>query len=145
MGDDVLDGGVGKDLLIGGAGNDVYSFGRGYGKDIIVENDPALGVSDTVKFLPDINPEQIWFQRGGNNLEVSIIGSHDKLVIKDWYLSSGAHVEQFKTAGGLMLLGSQVDNLVTVMAGFEPPESGQTILPPSYEAILDPLISAFWL
>ncbi|SDU06864.1 calcium-binding protein [Nitrosomonas ureae] len=144
-GDDSLDGGVGNDLLIGGTGTDTYSFGRGYGKDIIVENDPALGVLDTVKFLSDIIPEQIWFQRGGNNLEVSIIGSHDKLVIKDWYLSSGAHVEQFKTAGGLMLLDSQVDSLVTAMAGFEPPEIGQTILPSSYAATLDPLISAFWL
>lgn len=104
-----------------------------------------MGVLDTVKFLSDIIPEQIWFQRGGNNLEVSIIGSHDKLVIKDWYLSSGAHVEQFKTAGGLMLLDSQVDSLVTAMAGFEPPEIGQTILPSSYAATLDPLISAFWL
>jgi len=145
IGDDALDGGMGKDLLIGGAGNDVYFFGRGYGKDVVVENDSTAGVLDTVKFLSDINPQQIWFQRGGNNLEVSIIGTHDKLVIKDWYLSPGAHVEQFKTTGGLMLLDSQVDSLVTAMAGFEPPEMGQTTLPSGYDAALGPLISTFWL
>ncbi|MER2512366.1 MAG: calcium-binding protein [Nitrosomonas ureae] len=145
IGDDVLDGGMGKDLLIGGTGNDIYIFGRGYGKDVVVENDSTAGVLDTVKFLSDVNPQQIWFQRGGNNLEVSIIGTHDKLVIKDWYLSSGAHVEQFKTTGGLTLLDGQVDSLVTAMAGFEPPEMGQTILPSGYDAALGPLISTFWL
>ena len=144
-GDDSLDGGVGKDLLIGGAGNDTYFFGREYGKDIVVENDSTAGTLDKVKFLPNINPEQIWFQHVGNNLEVSIIGSQDKLVIKDWYQSSNTHVEQFETAGGLRLSHSQIENLVTAMAGLEPPGLGQTTLPSAYEISLDPLISAFWL
>lgn len=144
-GDDSLDGGVGKDLLIGGTGNDTYFFGRGYGKDIVVESDSTADTLDMIKFMPDVNPEQIWFQHVGNNLEVSIIGTQDKLVIKDWYQSSDTHVEQFKTAGGLVLSHSQVENLVTAMAGLEPPEFDQTTLPSAYESSLDSLISAFWL
>jgi Ca2+-binding RTX toxin-like protein len=42
-GNDVLDGGKGRDILVGGIGSDTYMFGRGYKKDIVVENDFTVG------------------------------------------------------------------------------------------------------
>lgn len=144
-GNDTLDGMAGTDMLTGGKGNDTYILGRGYGAETVIENDTSAGVIDIAQFLPGIGADQLWFQRAGNNLEVSVIGTADKLIIKDWYLGSAYHIEQFETADGSMLQDSQVENLVTAMAGFAPPEAGQTTLPPDYEASLDPVITAFWL
>ncbi|WMJ09929.1 calcium-binding protein [Nitrosomonas sp. sh817] len=144
-GNDTLDGGYGKDILVGGVGNDSYVFGRGYGKDTIIEDDSAIDTADRVTFLPAINPDQIWFQHIGDNLEVSIIGTHDKLIINDWYLKSNPLIEQFTTANGFTVQHQNIENLVTVMATLARPETGQTDLPAGYEAVLDPLISALWL
>ena len=144
-GDDVIEGGAGLDILSGGLGNDTYILGRGDGTDFIVENDGTAGNTDIVQFLTGVTADQIWFQHIGNNLEASVIGTSDKLVINDWYLDSNNHIEQFKTAdGGLTLLDSQVDNLVNAMASFAPPAAGQTTLPPDYQANLAPVIAANW-
>ncbi|WP_374566342.1 calcium-binding protein, partial [Nitrosomonas sp.] len=75
----------------------------------------------------------------------SIIGTHDKLIINDWYLKSNPLIEQFTTANGFTVQHQNIENLVTVMATLARPETGQTDLPPGYEAVLDPLISALWL
>jgi len=89
--------------------------------------------------------DQIWFQHVGNNLEASIIGTDAKLVIKDWYLGTAYHVEQFKTTdGSKTLLDSNVENLINAMASFAPPAAGQTTLPTDYQTALSPVIAANW-
>jgi Ca2+-binding RTX toxin-like protein len=143
-GDDTLDGRAGNDILRGGAGNDTYVLGAGYGSDTVRENDTAEGNSDAVQFLAGIAADQIWLRHVGNNLEASIIGTTDKLTMENWYLGSGYHVEQFKTADGKLLLDSRVDNLVQAMAAFAPPAAGQTSLPPAYQETLVPVIAANW-
>ena len=144
MGDDFLAGGTGDDTLSGGIGNDLYYFERGNGTDRVIENDATAGNTDVVKFQAAyISDNQVWFSQVGNDLEVSIIGTQDQLVIKDWYLGSAHHVEQFKTDFNT-LTDSNVQNLVNAMAAFAPPVSGQTSLPPSYQAALNPVIAANW-
>ncbi|WP_310601125.1 calcium-binding protein, partial [Desulfobulbus sp.] len=143
-GNDVLDGGVGDDTLNGGTGNDTYLFGRGYGSDTIIENDATAGNTDVARFLADITEDQLWFARVGNNLEVSVIGTTDTLNIRNWYAGSQYHVEQFQTANNKVLLNSQVDALVSAMASFTPPASGQTTLPPEHQAALAPVLAANW-
>lgn len=88
--------------------------------------------------------EQIWFRQLGNDLEASIIGTSDCLIVQDWYLGSAYQVEQFRTADGRALLNSQVDNLVQAMAGFAPPGAGQMTLPPAYQTELTAVIAANW-
>jgi hypothetical protein len=44
----------------------------------------------------------------------------------------------------MMLLGSQVENLVQAMAAFAPPAVGQTTLPQNYRDQLAPVIAANW-
>ncbi|MCQ8102680.1 hypothetical protein NP590_01075 [Methylomonas sp. SURF-2] len=141
---DWLDGGAGTDILTGGAGNDTYIMGRGYGTDTVVEDDLTVGNIDTAQFLSDITAEQIWFRRTDNDLEASIIGSGDKLIVRDWYAGSAHHVEQFKTADGLTLLDNEVENLVNAMAAFAPP-TDQTSLPLDYQAALAPVLATYWL
>jgi len=53
-------------------------------------------------------------------------------------------LEQFKTADGKTLPSSQVATLVTAMAAFTPPTSGQTTLPANYQTTLLPVINANW-
>ena len=144
-GNDFLDGGLGVDTMTGGLGNDTYTVGRGYGTDTVVENDATAGNTDVAQFLSGVASDQIWFQQATNNLEVSIIGTTDKLVIKDWYLGNAYHVEQFKTTdGGKTLLDSNVQNLVNAMASFAPPAAGQTTLPTGYQTSLATVIAANW-
>ncbi|MDT4289436.1 carbohydrate-binding domain-containing protein [Methylomonas sp. MO1] len=144
-GNDTLDGGAGVDTLTGGTGNDTYLLGRGYAADTVVENDATAGNTDIAQFLSGITADQIWLRHVGNNLEASIIGTDDKLIVKDWYTGTANHVEQFKTTdGALTLLDSQVENLVSAMAAFAPPTAGQTTLPTDYQAALAPVISANW-
>ncbi|ABK99976.1 calcium-binding protein [Pelobacter propionicus] len=143
-GNDTLDGGAGADTLTGGAGNDTYLLGRGYGNDIIVENDATSGNTDVAQFNAGIATDQLWFQHVGTNLEVSIIGTSDKFSIQNWYSGSACHVEQFKTSDGKVLLDSQVDALVNAMASFTAPAAGQVTLPENYQTALAPIIAANW-
>ncbi|MNR04238.1 Bifunctional hemolysin/adenylate cyclase precursor [compost metagenome] len=142
--DNVLGGVAGNDTLQGGAGNDTYLFGRGDGIDRILENDATPGNSDLALFGEDISQEQLWFRRASNHLEVSIIGSSDKLMVQNWYLGEQYRVERFQIAEGNALLDSQVQNLVDAMASFAPPAAGQTLLSDSQRSALESVIAANW-
>ncbi|MFM7332154.1 MAG: calcium-binding protein, partial [Brachymonas sp.] len=102
------------------------------------------GNQDLALFDSGIATDQLWFRKVTNDLEVSIIGTTDKFVVKDWYLGSQYRVEQFKTSDGKMLLDSQVQNLVQAMSAFSPPAAGQTTLPTDYATTLNPVIAANW-
>ena len=143
-GNDTLDGKAGNDVLMGGTGNDSYLMGRGYGQDTIQENDATAGNHDTLQFTGGIATDQIWLRKVANNLEVSVIGTADKMTLSNWYLGSQYHVEEFKTSDGKMLLDSQVQNLVQAMAAFAPPAAGQTTLTAAQQATLAPVLAANW-
>jgi Ca2+-binding RTX toxin-like protein len=138
-GQDTLSGGSGTDVLLGGAGNDSYLFGRGDGADTVLDTG---GSADVLQFLGGVTADQLWFRKTGLNLEISLIGTDDKVTVAGWYL--GARVEEFKTADGQTLLDNHVQNLVQAMAAFAPPVAGQTTLPESYAATLTPVIAANW-
>jgi Ca2+-binding RTX toxin-like protein len=141
---DTLEGGVGNDRLEGGAGADTYLFARGEGQDVLVETDATVGVEDVLQFGHDITAEQIWLRQVGNSLEISLIGSSDKVAVANWYLGTDRHVEALQLSDGRQLLDSQVQSLVQAMAAFTPPPVGQTTLPESYAATLTPVIAANW-
>ncbi|WP_239142959.1 calcium-binding protein [Variovorax sp. WS11] len=129
-GNDTLDGGAGNDTLIGGAGNDTYRMARGHGRDTIIEDDATAGNKDVVQFASGITADQLWFRQVGNNLEVSIIGTEDKLTLNSWYAGSGYHVEEFRTSDGHVLIDTQVQNLVQAMASFSPQAAGSVTATP---------------
>ena len=106
--------------------------------------DAAAGNTDAAEFMAGITTDQLWFRHVGNNLEVSIIGTTDKLTVQNWYLGSAYHVEQFRTADNHVLLDTQVEALVQAMAAFTPPAAGQSNLPASYQPTLAPVLAANW-
>ncbi|MFA7269623.1 MAG: calcium-binding protein, partial [Sterolibacterium sp.] len=126
------------------SGNDTYLFGTGAGQDHVNDYGTTVGNTDMVKLAAGIATDQLWFRHVANNLEVSIIGTNDKLILDNWYVGSTYHIEQFKTADGKLLLDTQVENLVQAMAAFTPPALGQTTLPQSYQDVLATVIGVNW-
>jgi Ca2+-binding RTX toxin-like protein len=141
---DILEGGTGNDKLLGGLGADTYIFSRGDGQDTITDTDATVGVQDVLSFGAGISDDQIWMRKVGNNLEVSVIGTTDKMTVSNWYLSIDNHVEVLELADGKRLMDTQVQALVQAMASFAPPAAGQTTLSAGYASALQPVISANW-
>ncbi|WP_374556109.1 calcium-binding protein [Aquitalea pelogenes] len=128
-GDNVLMGGKGNDTLIGQAGNDRYVFNRGDGQDLIIDQDATLGNTDTLQ-LNGINQTDLWFSKQGMDLQIQVLGSTDKLTVKDWYTpgSSGTdnQIERIQTADGRTMYNSDVAQFVQAMSAFAPPSATQT-------------------
>jgi Ca2+-binding RTX toxin-like protein len=143
-GHDTLHGGAGNDTLDGSWGNDIYQFGRGEGQDRILESDNTTTGVDTLQLFAGVSREQVWWRKSGSDLEMSLIGTTDKVTVQNWYAGKANHVEQFRTADGKVLLDTQVDQLVNAMAAFAPPAVGQTTLSTAYQNALNPVISANW-
>jgi Ca2+-binding RTX toxin-like protein len=142
-GDDTLDGGAGNDTMNGGAGSDTYLFGRAGGQDSINNNDADPAAMDVLRLGADVNYDQLWFRHVGNNLEISIIGSTDRVTVTNWYLGSAYQLDQIITASGNVLTSAEVEALVNAMAGFAPPALGTTNLGPTYDPIR-PVIVGNW-
>jgi len=142
---DSLDGGIGNDALNGGAGNDTYIFAPGTGADTVTDSDSTAGNIDLMSIGTGVATNQLWFRQVGTSLEVSIIGTSDKMTISNWYSGMANHVEQFKTSDGKTLLDTKVASLVSAMAAFAPPAAGQTTLPDAYQASLNAVIVANWV
>ena len=86
-----IDGGAGNDTLYGGgssgwkAGNDTYIFGKGYEVDTILDIDTTEGNLDVVNMKEDVLPSEVTVKRNRNGLELSIEGTTDKLIIKNYF------------------------------------------------------------
>lgn len=142
-GADTLIGGLGNDLVDGGAGNDTYHFSRGHGQDSIWESDTTVGNQDVLSFDSSVAYDQLWFKQVGNNLEISVIGTTDKLTVSNWYVSSQWRVEQI-AASDKILVDTQVQALVNAMVSMPPPPLGQTALSAAQASALQPVLASSW-
>ena len=121
-GNDTLDGGTGTDTLTGGIGNDTYVFNRGYGQDIVSENDSTVGNSDTAQI--GVNALDLVMSRSGNNLILNLHGGTDTLTVQNWYTGTQYQTEVIKAQDGSTLQSSQVANLIQAMATFSANNGG---------------------
>jgi VCBS repeat-containing protein len=143
-GNDTLDGGVGNDYLKGGLGDDTYVFGLNAGRDTIDNTDVGNG-NDKVLFTAGVTADQVWLRQVNADLEVSIIGTNDRVLISGWYSSAAKQVDSLQLADGKTLLASEVQTLVAAMAAFtSPPPLGQTTLTANQHTALDSVIAASW-
>ncbi|HRH16201.1 MAG TPA: calcium-binding protein [Aquabacterium sp.] len=144
VGMDTLAGGKGQDLLVGGKGSDTYLFNRGDGQDVIQENDSTWLVSDRLQ-LGDATSKQLWFTKDGSNLNISVIGTQDQVVVQDWFLGSAYRVERITASDGKSLTAAKVQTLVNAMASFTPPADGVTTLPASTPTTITKVIASSWV
>ena len=142
-GNDTLAGGLGNDLLIGGKGSDTYLFNRGDGQDRITENDTTWFVNDLLK-VGGATSKQLWFTQNGSSLDISVIGTQDKVTIDGWFLGSANKVEKITASDGKSLTAAKVQTLVNAMASFTPPADGVTTLPASTPASVTKVIASSW-
>ena len=130
-GADIIHGRGGNDTLIGGSGNDLYFFSSGDGQDRIYDVDATLGNLDTLQFGAGISLKQLQLQRKGDDLELTFLGTSDKITIDRWYLGIAYRVEQLKFSDSSVLPHTLVDQLVEDMANYMPSNdisSGITIV-----------------
>lgn len=139
-----LAGGTGNDTITGSNFSDTYLFNLGDGQDIITDYDAGYVGTDILAFGADINPRDLWLRRTGANLEITVIGSNEKLTVNNWYQASNYHVEALKTADGKVLLDSQVQSLVDTMASFGVAPGAEANLTHDQRAQLDAVLAANW-
>jgi len=150
-GGDVLDGGAGNDLLIGSTGwnrvldagqwrqersttpsisangNDTYLFGRGDGRDTVIDGDWTPGNTDTLRFKEGVAPTDVKFIRSGNDLVLAIRGSSDQVTLKQyfeqvWNEANGPYlIERIAFADGTVLSYANVQAIL--FAGSEEAET----------------------
>ncbi|MEA2997061.1 MAG: hypothetical protein QOG74_2610, partial [Alphaproteobacteria bacterium] len=82
---DFLDPGAGDDIVSAGNGDDFYFFDRGYGYDIINENqtNPYVSSFDVLVFGDNIAPDDVVFSRAGmsQDLSIHVKGTDDSVLI----------------------------------------------------------------
>lgn len=123
-GDDMLNGGEGDDILNGGIDNDTYIINRMSGADIIQNYDPSGNDIDVIGFqdsMGAINDQDLWFERVGNDLKISIIGTASHVQVVDWYLVADAssranHKIDFIVAGDRYSRTINIEALTNLMA-----------------------------
>ncbi len=106
-GDNVLEGKKGNDTLQGGEGSDTYIFNSGDGEDTIIENGSVYKYNDIINFGTSINVEDVKFTKSGNDLIISIIGTNDKITIKDSNINPDNRIEQFIFSNGTIIDGKK--------------------------------------
>ena len=149
-GNDTLKGGKGSDTLQGGPGDDVINTGKGHDTILFDRGDGRDRVTggrhnrrDTVLFAPDIDPDELWFRRDGEDLNVHLLGTDDQITFEDWYRGDKFRIGELHTDAGAELAARQVDLLVQAMAAFVT-NSGSDSLPPEMPEDLNAVITAAW-
>jgi VCBS repeat-containing protein len=139
-GDDFLDGGSGNDELEGEKGDDTYQFNRGYDMDRITDDDSG---DDRVLFA-DVNHNELWFWREGDDLQIGILNTLDRLTVEDWY-DGDNRIETFNTTDDKYALSeSNVQQLVDAMATFSVTNSGSLDVPQNVQDDVQSVITTAW-
>ena len=90
----LLNGGTGNDTLNGSKGSDTYEFELGFGYDIINEK----GGDDKILFGKGIDIDNLLIQNVSTDLVIAVMGTSDRIVIKNWSKGSDYQVESIQFA-----------------------------------------------
>lgn len=140
-GDDVLIAGAADDILSGGTGNDRYEVSRDGGDNTIFD---AGGSDDSLIFDASVDHDQLWFERAGNDLRVSIIGNEGSATVADWFSTETAQIETVVAGDGRELAASSVQQLVQAMAAESKPGDGEIHMSQETEDNLQSVLASSW-
>ena len=132
-----------NELLTGGEGSDSYMFSENFGTDFINNSDPEPESIDKVVFT-DTNYENLWFSRSGDNLQITIVGTEDQLIVNDWYSQESRQIDKIEV-GTFYLLNNQIENLVNAMAVFDVPEGSGKVVSQDAREELIPVLANNWI
>ncbi|SIO72643.1 Haemolysin-type calcium binding protein related domain-containing protein [Burkholderia sp. GAS332] len=137
-GTDVFDGKGGNDVEYGKGGDDTYVMQAGYGTQTIV-NGVYSGAAAGDLAVAGVNPDELWLQRVGNDLQVDIMGSKTEATIQNWFTYTASQLSELTVSGGTagnLTLDTQINGLVQAMAtfsanntGFDPTSSSNPVIP----------------
>ena len=106
----------------GGKGRDTYDFEIGDGAVTAVNAGGDGAAQDTVKFGSRIAFDRLWFERSGDDLKVSILGTDDSVTVKEWYDGMTTQRVGFEFSGNSQHLAqTDVQKLVNAMAAMTQP------------------------
>lgn len=124
-GNDTLNGGAGSDILIGGDDSDTYLLDINSGADEIRNFDPS-GLDIDVIGYQNITRNQLWFEKSGSDLVVTVVGTTVRTTITNWYGTTTAteranYKIDFFLATGDVTNTIDAERLVNLMATFTKP------------------------
>jgi Ca2+-binding RTX toxin-like protein len=91
--------GRGNEKLVGGKGNDTYTFSRGFGRDLVVDQDDTAGNFDRIVFT-DVRSSDVTVKALADRLVLEVTGSDDVLEVQ-WAPHAGARIESIEFSDGL--------------------------------------------
>ncbi|EJM95755.1 calcium-binding protein [Herbaspirillum sp. YR522] len=148
MGSGGLAGGAGDDILVGRGHlmDNTYFYDRGDGHDqIFIHGDSNRRArADTMEFSADLDVQDLWFQRRGDDLVVTLVGGTDGVTINDWYLGPAHQVARFRLGADKVMGAAHVDALVQAMSGFSPPQGAGSVLETHSRQALAPVLATSW-
>jgi hypothetical protein len=133
MADDTLTGGIGGSMLTGGGGFDTYKFGSSFGQSTVnnLAQDGVTAPRGEIDLGAGISNQKLWFEQKGNDLQIDLIGTQDRITVAGWFADPRAQVQSINLADGSKI-DSQISQLVTAMAayagnnpGFDPTTAAQ--------------------
>lgn len=111
-GEDSTDGGSDNHYLAGNGGSDTYTFGPGFGHDVIFDMPLTAdsGDVDVVVFSGGITLADVEMVREGDDLVISLEATGDRLTVQDMFRRNDhgvavAEIEVFRFSGGRVTLG----------------------------------------
>ena len=93
------------------------------------------------QFQMQIN--NLWLTRSGNDLVISRVGTADKVNISNWYSGASYQLDKIEVDSAT-LLNSQINQLVNAMAAFAPPVGVGSVLSQDTKDQLQPVLAATW-
>jgi len=109
-----------------------------------INNVEFKGRSGSLIFTKDISPEQLWFQHKEQDLNISVIGSKQKVTLHNWYADLPERPREIITGSNRWLMERNVERLVEAMAAFAPPTSATFNLSETEQQRLQPVLAANW-
>lgn len=85
-----LVGGQGNDTLKIISGTHTIKINRGDGHDTVILADTPSAFH-LIDFGLTISPNELWFQRTGENLVIKVVGENQSVTIKDWFAGTVAN------------------------------------------------------
>ena len=93
-----------SERMAGGKGNDTYTFGRGFGTDVVIDQDTTADNHDRVVFTDGVRSSDVSISAESDRLVLKVNGTSDVLEVQ-WAPTAGARIESIEFADRTLSLG----------------------------------------